>query len=202
MRFRNTGKSLDNVRMVFHSDILMIGLVFFLLVGAVSLYLYMYVQQVDLKVSLLESILLDMKVSNEIKGFDVPADNHAPYIAFTDDSTHTVDTVDTANTANTANTAVVEESTLVPAVEELKPFVDDEDVEELSGDVVPVTAPTINYETATLKELQAYAKSKGISVGTMKKSQLIETLKGVEQSGFNGESSAFLETSAPVSNEP
>ena len=160
----------------------MIGLVFFLLVGAISLYLYMYVQQVDLKVSLLESILLDMKVSNEIKGFDVPADNHAPYVPFKDD------------------TVVAEESSAAP-VEELKPFVDEEDVEELA-EVIPVAEPAINYETATLKELQAYAKTKGISVGTMKKSQLIETLKGVEQSGFNGESSAFLETSAPVSNEP
>ena len=160
----------------------MIGLVFFLLVGAISLYLYMYVQQVDLKVSLLESILLDMKVSNEIKGFDVPADNHAPYVPFKDD------------------TVVAEESSAAP-VEELKPFVDEEDVEELA-EIIPVAEPAINYETATLKELQAYAKMKGISVGTMKKSQLIETLKGVEQSGFNGESSAFLETSAPVSNEP
>jgi predicted house-cleaning noncanonical NTP pyrophosphatase (MazG superfamily) len=168
--------------MVFQSDLLMIGLVFFLLVGAISLYLYMYVQQVDLKVSLLESILLDMKVSNEIKGFDVPADNHAPYVPFKDD------------------TAVAEESSAAP-VEELKPFVDEEDVEELA-EIIPVAEPVINYETATLKELQAYAKTKGISVGTMKKSQLIETLKGVEQSGFNGESSAFLETSAPVSNEP
>ena len=199
MRFRNTGKSLDNVRMVFQSDLLMIGLVFFLLVGAVSLYLYMYVQQVDLKVSLLESILLDMKVSNEIKGFDIsPADNHGPYIAFTDDSAHTGDTV------NTADKAVVEESAVVPAVEELKPFVDEDEVEvEELTEVVSVTAaPAINYETSTLKELQTYAKSKGITVGTMKKNQLIETLKGVEQSGFNGESSAFLETSAPVSNEP
>jgi predicted house-cleaning noncanonical NTP pyrophosphatase (MazG superfamily) len=142
----------------------------------------MYVQQVDLKVSLLESILLDMKVSNEIKGFDVPADNHAPYVPFKDD------------------TVVAEESSAAP-VEELKPFVDEEDVEELA-EIIPVAEPAINYETATLKELQAYAKTKGISVGTMKKSQLIETLKGVEQSGFNGESSAFLETSAPVSNEP
>jgi predicted house-cleaning noncanonical NTP pyrophosphatase (MazG superfamily) len=167
--------------MVFQSDLLMIGLVFFLLVGAISLYLYMYVQQVDLKVSLLESILLDMKVSNEIKGFDVPADNHAPYVPFKDD------------------TVVAEESSATP-VEELKPFVDEEDVEELA-EIIPVAEPAINYETATLKELQAYAKTKGISVGTMKKSQLIETLKGVEQSGFNGESSAFLETSAPVSNE-
>ena len=186
MRFRNTGKTLQNVRMVFHSDLLMIGLVFFLLVGAVSLYLYMYVQQVDLKVNLLESILLDMKVSNEIKGFDVPADNHAPYMPFKDDTADVVD---------------AEESIVVPVVEELKPFIDEEDVEELT-EVIPVAAPAINYETATLKELQTYAKSKGISVGTMKKSQLIETLKGVEQSGFNGESSAFLETSAPVSNEP
>ena len=160
----------------------MIGLVFFLLVGAISLYLYMYVQQVDLKVSLLESILLDMKVSNEIKGFDVPADNHAPYVPFKDD------------------TAVAEESSAAP-IEEMKPFVDEEDVEELA-EIIPVAEPAINYETATLKELQAYAKTKGISVGTMKKSQLIETLKGVEQSGFNGESSTFLETSAPVSNEP
>jgi hypothetical protein len=186
MRFRNTGKTLQNVRMVFHSDLLMIGLVFFLLVGAVSLYLYMYVQQVDLKVNLLESILLDMKVSNEIKGFDLPADNHAPYMPFKDDTADAVDT---------------EEPAVVPVVEELKPFVDEEDVEELT-EVIPVAEPAINYETATLKELQAYAKTKGISVGTMKKSQLIETLKGVEQSGFNGESSAFLETSAPVSNEP
>ena len=189
MRFRNTGKSLQNVRMVFHSDLLMIGLVFFLLVGAVSLYLYMYVQQVDLKVNLLESILLDMKVSNEIKGFDVPADNHAPYMPFKDDTADTADAVDT------------EEPAVVPVVEELKPFVDEEDVEELTEVVSVTAAPVINYETATLKELQAYAKIKGISVGTMKKSQLIETLKGVEQSGFNGESSAFLETSAPVSNE-
>jgi hypothetical protein len=163
----------------------MVGLVFFLLFGAISLYLYMYVQQVDQKVNLLESILLDMKVSNEIKGFDVPADNHSPYVPFKDD------------------TAVTEESVVAPADEELKPFIDEDEVEEL---VVVSTfqpiEPAINYETATLKELQAYAKTKGISVGTMKKSQLIETLKGVEQSGFNGESSAFLETSAPVSNEP
>ena len=185
MRFRNTRKSLDNVRMVFQSDLLMIGLVFFLLFGAVSLYLYMYVQQVDQKVSLLESILLDMKVSNEIKGFDVPADNHAPYVPFNED---------------TADTTVTEESTIVPVVEELKPFVDEEDIEDLT-EVIPVVEPSINYDTATLKELQAYAKSKGISVGTMKKNQLIETLKGIEQSGFNGESSAFLESSAPVSNE-
>ena len=191
MRFRNTGKSLYNVRMVFHSDLLMIGLVFFLLFGAVSLYLYMYIQQVDQKVGLLESILLDMKVSNEINGFDVPADNHAPYVPFKED-----DTADVADTVNTADAAI-------DVTEELKPFIDEDDMEEVATlPMISAPEPSINYDTATLKELQAYAKSKGISVGTMKKNQLIETLKGVDQSGLNGESSAFLESSAPVSNEP
>jgi hypothetical protein len=54
-----------------------------------------------------------------------------------------------------------------------------------------------------LKELQAIAKSKGVAVGNMKKSQLVEALKGVEQSGYKSAGlTSFLETSAPVSNEP
>jgi hypothetical protein len=149
--------------MMFNSDALMVGLVFFLLFGAVSLYLYMYLQQVDQKVNLLESILLDMKVSNEIKSFDVPAsDIESGYAPFTD------------------NTVVD-----IPVSEELAPFID-ESVEELSPveeeteQHVPLVQqaeePTLNYETATLKELQALAKAKGISVSNMKKSQVIEAL--------------------------
>lgn len=179
----------------------MIGLVFALLFGAVSLYLYMYVQQVDQKVNLLESILLDMKVSNEIKGFvDVPASesDHAAYVPFTDST-------------------VVEITTDKDAVEEeLEPFVDKEEDESatvplsmgntqstLIAEFDEVETPTINYETATLKELQAIAKTKGIAVGNMKKSQLVEALKGVEQSGYKSAGlTSFLETSAPVSNEP
>jgi hypothetical protein len=175
--------------MMFNSDALMIGLVFFLLFGAVTLYLYMYLQQVDQKVNLLESILLDMKVSNEIKSFDVPAsDSESGYASFTD------------------NTVVD-----IPSSEELAPFID-EVIEELSPieekvDHVEqpqqhVEEPALNYETATLKELQAVAKSKGISVSNMKKTQVIEALKGVEQSGYQSAGlSSFLETSAPVSND-
>ena len=168
---------------MFNSDVLMIGLVFFLLFGAVSLYLYMYVQQTDQKVNLLESILLDMKVSNEIKEFDVPA--HAAYVPFADNTVVEVET---------------KEGTLEP-VQELKPFVDElDEVEDLTPQSVAVDS--LNYESMTFKELQAHAKSKGVTVGTMKKSQLIETLKGLEQSGSNlVGSSSFLETSAPVSND-
>lgn len=172
---------------MFNSDVLMIGLVFFLLFGAVSLYLYMYVQQVDQKVNLLESILLDMKVSNEIKGFDVPA--HTAYVPFADD---------TATNTESNEAEPIEELKAT----DLKPFVDElDEVEDLTPSAV-ITVDSINYESMTLKELQAYAKSKGVTVGTMKKSQLIETLKGLEQSGSNlAGSSSFLETSAPVSND-
>ena len=171
---------------MFNSDVLMIGLVFFLLFGAVSLYLYMYVQQVDQKVNLLESILLDMKVSNEIKGFDVPA--HTAYVPFADDTA--------------TNTVVDVEPVEELKATDLKPFVDElDEIEDLTPTPVN-TVDSINYESMTFKELQAHAKSKGVTVGTMKKSQLIETLKGLEQSGSNlVGSSSFLETSAPVSND-
>lgn len=182
--------------MMFSSDALMIGLVFFLLFGAVALYLYLYVQQVDQKVNLLESILLDMKVSHELKSFEVPAadSEHASYVPFMDNT-------------------VVE----ISSAEELTPFVDADEVDDTPQvqvgntqstlmhhdfDVTDVDLePSLNYETATLKELQAAAKAKGISVSNMKKSQVIEALKGVEQSGLPQGSSSFLETSAPVSND-
>jgi hypothetical protein len=54
----------------------------------------------------------------------------------------------------------------------------------------------------TLKELQAVAKSKELSgTGSMKKGQLIETLKALEkpEAGSSGSSgSSFIETSIDV----
>jgi hypothetical protein len=180
--------------MMFYSDALMVGLVFFLLFGAVSLYLYMYVQQVDQKVSLLESILLDMKVSNEIKSFESPASSeHAPYVPFTDTPDAPADAPMNVSTDVLADTVVN-----VDATQELTPFVDHlDEVEDVSQ-----VEPTFTYETATLKELQAMAKAKGIPVSNVKKSQLIDALKGVEQSGFKSAGlTSFLETSASVSND-
>ena len=187
-----------------NSDLLMIGLVFLLLIGAVSLYLYMYIQQVDQKVNLLESILLDLKISHEITSFSSVQDStplpafeslDKPYVPYMDKSeteTHTVDVVDVVD---------VEE---VKETEPLKPFQPDEDMEEVEvEELQELPLPKPNYDAMSLKELQSLAKSKGVSYATMKKMQLIETLKGLEQSGFQGTvvGSSFLETSAPVSNE-
>ena len=190
---------------MFNSDVLVIGIVFLLLVGSLFFYLYMYVQQVDQKASLLESILLDMKVSHEITSFssnnESPASSSAqgssisdeqekPYVPYSDDKA----------ADDKADEAVLLES------EELKPFQPADEFEELDAeelnDASAALEPLLNYDTMSLKELQSLAKAKGIS-GTMKKNQLIETLKGLEQSGLKHGvvGSSFLENSALVSND-
>lgn len=57
------------------SDTLTVGLVLVLLFGSIALYLYTRIQQAEQKISLLESILLDLKMSSEIKSYsELPAD--------------------------------------------------------------------------------------------------------------------------------
>jgi hypothetical protein len=51
------------------SDTLTVGLVLVLLFGSIALYLYTRIQQAEQKISLLESILLDLKMSSEIKSY-------------------------------------------------------------------------------------------------------------------------------------
>ena len=88
----------------------------------------------------------------------------------------------------------------------MKPFQPADEFEELDAEELHDTnsplEPLVNYDTMSLKELQSLAKAKGIS-GTMKKNQLIETLKGLEQSGLKHGvvGSSFLENSALVSND-
>jgi len=194
---------------MFNSDILVIGIVFLLLVGSLFFYLYMYVQQVDQKASLLESILLDMKVSHEITSFS--SNNESPALSSAlssalnssnsdEQEKHYLPYSDDKAVDDKADETVSLES------EELKPFQSADEIEELDAeelnDINAALEPLLNYDTMSLKELQSLAKSKGIS-GTMKKNQLIETLKGLEQSGLKHGvvGSSFLENSALVSND-
>ena len=56
------------------SDTLTVGLVLVLLFGSIALYLYTRIQQTEQKISLLETILLDLKMSAEIKSYsELPA---------------------------------------------------------------------------------------------------------------------------------
>ena len=56
------------------SDTLTVGLVLVLLFGSIALYLYTRIQQAEQKISLLEGILLEVKMSSEIKSYsELPA---------------------------------------------------------------------------------------------------------------------------------
>ena len=194
---------------MFNSDILVIGIVFLLLVGSLFFYLYMYVQQVDQKASLLESILLDMKVSHEITSFS--SNNESPASSAASTSNSSLESADQEKPyAPYSDDKPVAEDTLVSGeavpleeLEVLKPFQPADELEELEElQDSQLDQPSLNYESMSLKELQSVAKSKGVT-GTMKKNQLIETLKGLEQSGLKHGvvGSSFLENSALVSND-
>lgn len=183
------------------SDTLTVGLVLVLLFGSIALYLYTCIQQSEQKISLLESILLDLKMSNEIKSYsELPAD----------------DTHSSMEHVAPSSPATSVSSHVNPKQDEVYvPFLDDEetvdtgvdtaiDVEELTPAEESKTEEVlVNYDSMSLKELQALAKSRGIT-GLTKKGALVDALKAADDTVKPGSlgavgSNSFLETSAIVS---
>ena len=173
----------------------------------------MYVQQVDQKVNLLESILLDMKVSHEITSFS--SNNESPALESIEQNKSYMPYSDDKNALDDNKVIGIEgiegiegiKAVSLDNLEPLKPFqpadeLEELNVEELHKDHLEVES-VLNYDLMSLKELQSHAKSKGVSTGTMKKNQLIEILKGLEQSGLKHGvvGSSFIVNSALVSND-
>jgi len=192
-----------HVRMSSLSDTLTIGVVLVLLFGSIALYLYTRIQQAEQKVSLLESILLDVKMSAEITSYrDLPADPQEPARP----TSSIPPSSDAVSHEEYTMLDDVEKDTAAPALEESAEGedsvylrMDDTEeghTEELTGDELPVeelssessdsllihAAPLekeeVAYENMTLKDLQSLAKSRHISgVSTMKKGDLVKALK-------------------------
>lgn len=217
--------------MTYLNDTLTIGLVLVLLFGSIALYLYTCIQQSEQKISLLESILLDIKMSGEIKSYtELPADDAA---------SGSVTPNNSPNASNASNASSHTDDTYVPFDEEKETVVEeaddtvidvDGDLEDKLNEVAEYQAAVSDaieevasspkaydadskastdqkvYESMSLKELQALAKSRGI-VGLTKKSPLIEALKTSDRSQVKPGSigavgtNSFLESSASVSDE-
>ena len=197
------------------SDTLTVGLVLVLLFGSIALYLYTRLQQAEQKISLLESILLDLKMSAEIKSYsELPAsdlleDNRPTqggYAVFNDDTIEE-DAIEEANncpikvvgaaisdailnssSSTTTNTSPESKNT------EYTPLDDVVHTEPVSKDSKEtVSRMSANYESMTLKELQTLAKTRGISgAGTMKKGSIIEALKTSDRSSTTVEPGSAL----------
>jgi len=208
------------------SDTLTVGLVLVLLFGSIALYLYTRIQQAEQKISLLESILLDLKMSAEIKSYsELPAENisqrtggfstehssikYQPFneVEYTDENDEDIlyPDVDSTILLKSGSPAPSVSSNLddISEVREYKSIIadavkDDIEVKDLTSKI------SVNYESMTLKELQTLAKTRGITgAGSMKKNSIIEALKTsdhsstIEPGSIGIGSNSFLETSTP-----
>jgi len=194
------------------SDTLTVGFVLVLLFGSIALYLYTCIQQSEQKISLLESILLDLKMSAEFKSYtELPAEHEVvhvkPMVAAAKN-----DTESDHNAYVSFDDAAEEENSTTLEVEDLAPLSQPspkkEQVEPLAESSVldTVEESVNNYETMSLKELQSLALTRGITgAKSMKKGPLQEALRTSDRvrpgSDVVAGSSSFVESSAPVSDE-
>ena len=189
---------MPHVRMSSLSDTLTIGVVLVLLFGSIALYLYTRIQQAEQKVNLLESILLDVKMSAEIKSYsDLPADDPQERTP-SNGSTGPIETDPAITPDSTEYTTLDDLEKQEPLEESVYLQMDDteqeqeqeSEVEELPSEEIasdssdlllhaaPLEKEEIPYENMTLKDLQTLAKSRHITgVSTMKKGALVDALK-------------------------
>jgi len=194
------------------SDTLTMGLVLVLLFGSIALYLYTRIQQTEQKVDLLESIVLNLKMDNEVKDFpELPAgsqeigptgssgvDEYKPFTDVDEDGDNVHSTHDSPNESTGVAEEVDESELYKSAIADAVKSVDD---------VTTTPKVSVNYESMTLKELQALAKQRNIiGVSSMKKPQVLEALKTSDRAISNVEpgsigNSSFLDSSASLENE-
>jgi len=213
-------ESLDHGRMTSLSDTLTVGFVLVLLFGSIALYLYTCIQQSEQKISLLESILLDLKMSAEFKSYtELPAEHEVvhvkPVVAATKNDT---ETHHNAYVPFDDDATEEEENSTPMEVEELAPLSqpspkkdsqrEKEQVESLAeSSVLDIAEESVNnYDTLSLKELQSLALTRGITgAKSMKKGPLQEALRTSDRvrpgSDVVAGSNSFVESSAPVSDE-
>jgi hypothetical protein len=180
------------------NDTLTLGLILVLLFGAASLYLYTRIQQCEQKLNLVESILLDIKMSAELQGYPEPPPLTTKHVEVVPPSTK-------ASPFVSMDEQELYQGALDEALE-AEPL--DADVEELTTEV---TAPqeegqqqsqvkvTTNFESMTLAELKGIAKQRGLSgISSMKRSQLLEALKPKAPPADGGILSALAEQGSPI----
>jgi hypothetical protein len=174
------------------NDILTLGLILILLFGAASLYLYTRIQQCEQKLNLVESILLDIKMSAELREYpkmeqvesreppplysnDMPSsvEESEPFVEMQeeeelyksalDEAAQEVEDVPTTDVSDLLDSKSVEVTKATPKSSKAAPI---------------VTKLSANYESMTLAELKTLAKQRSISgASSMKRSQILEALR-------------------------
>ena len=181
------------------NDTLTLGLILVLLFGAASLYLYTRIQQCEQKLNLVESILLDIKMSAELQGYPEPppcvkhvevvppSTKASPFVSMDEQELYQGALDEALDVAED-----VEEITEVAPTASTAP-------EDQSLQSQPQSKVTTNFESMTLAELKGIAKQRGLSgISSMKRSQLLEALKPKAAPADGGILSALAEQGSPI----
>jgi len=161
------------------SDSLTIGILLILVFGAAAFYLYSRLTQTDKRLSLMENVLLTLKMSTEasMMGPDSVEPVSMPSPLQADD----VDEVDEEQYAEMLKHAAVGPSSASDeaAAEELLRSIPTPLTEAAAATEATARKMDANYESMSLKELQALAKARGLTAGAKatKKRELIDFLK-------------------------
>lgn len=219
MRQTDPGKNLCHVRMSDFTDTLTIAFVIILLFGSIVIYLYTCIQQNSQKVSLLESILLDLKLSTEIQSYtELPATNpeREEPITYTplDEPAIEIDEQVAEEPSLNDYSAIIDSAINDTEVLDIAEAIPDSIADAIADVPVIQSLESIEviprnemYDSMTLKELHALGKSRGISgASTMKKAAIIEALKATSEArdamhDISTGQNSFLETSSPFSND-
>jgi hypothetical protein len=158
------------------SDSLTIGIVLILVFGAAAFYLYSRMTQNEKRLNLLENLLLTLKISTEASLLG--PDSVEPVSSPSPLESHDVDEVNEEEYADILKSVstTAGNTTSVPVDSS---DMQEEDAEKLlrSMSVEPKVSMNVNYESMSLKELQAHAKERGLSSSITRKKELIEALK-------------------------
>jgi len=202
------------------NDTLTVGLILILLFGAVSLYLYTCIQQCEQKLNLVESILLDIKMSAEIREYPELALPKPSSNSHNSSNSHSSQIPSKAgvevNESDLYKSALEEahlDELASPLPTEVPEVAEAETVPEATASAASAAsasgsasiAPTPNYESMTLVELKALAKQRSISgVSSMKRSQILEALRTSDKSStasIGGGLSPFLDSVSNLDGE-
>lgn len=165
------------------NDSVTVGILLAIIFGAVTFYIYSRMVQNEKRVSLLENLLLSLKMSTEasLLGADMVGPEY-------------VEPVSNVTPLNEDDVDTIDEEKYSEMLKEMP--LETERKEPLKMDA--------NYESMSLKELQALGRQKGLSVHSVKKKDLIDSLRGLETPGepVAGDTGGFSVTLAELPTPP
>jgi len=183
------------------NDTLTLGLILVLLFGAACLYLYTRVQQCEQKLNLVESILLDIKMSAELQGYPSAPEPRqtaprppSPKVTQMEEA----ESDENNNNSSSPFTSLDEQELYQGALAEA---LESDEIEEIVPEASSTALPKVNtnYESMTLAELKVLAKQRGITgSSSMKRSQILDALKPKAPPADGGILSALAEQGSPV----